>query len=145
MNNKRKEKNAVRSGKKTCLYVGGTYSVIIEMRNFDPAIYDDKIILESEDGSYDQTLEVMKEYVHVEEDRYRFTFTGVRPGKRYTLTYDLGKDSEGNKLGVFTMFKALPIEPRQMDTLKPVEHDLSDEKGDKEWMSEFGLEESRNM
>jgi len=145
MNKERKEKNAARSGKKTCFCVGGTYSVIVEMRNFDPEIYDDKIILKSEDGSYDQTLEVMEEYVHVEEDWYRFTFTGVRPGKRYTLTYELGKDSEGNELGVFTMFKALPIEPKQMDTLKLVEHDLSDEKEDKEWMSEFGLEESRTM
>jgi hypothetical protein len=121
MKKKTSGRNKGMSGKPTRFYTGGTFTVLIEMDDIDPAMHDDEATLESKDGMYKQTLKVAQEGTKIDDTYLRLTFSGVFPDKIYTLTYDLKKDSEGNDLGKMIMFFELPISQDDMDNLDPID------------------------
>jgi hypothetical protein len=115
-------KNIGKSGKLAQYYTGGTFSVIIEIGDLDPAIHDDEATLESSDGEYRQTLPVARDGFRINDKYLRVTFAGVQAGKDYTLTYNLKKDQEGHDLGKIIMFNKRPLESKDMDNLEPIDN-----------------------
>ena|GEM_PF-5154591 len=120
-----------RSGKVNRFYVGGTYSFLIELDDIDPAVNDDEGILESSDGEYKKTLKVSGDGTMIDDTFIHLMFPGVTPGKKYTLTYDLKKDADGNDLGKIVMFHEMLIEQTDLDDPKPAEErDLPEDDDD---------------
>lgn len=90
-----------------------TLKVVVDLADIDPVIEDDEAILESIDGEYKKTLKVAEVAERIDKDHLQLTFKKVIPSKRYTLTYDLKKDSHGNELGKFDIFYSVLIEPKE--------------------------------
>jgi len=93
MSQTRRGKSPARSGKKTSFYVGGTYSLILSIPDLSEH-HTAQLTLSAEDESYRQTIHVAEECVEVGNNRYRFTFTGVIPGRLYTLKYHADAEQE---------------------------------------------------
>lgn len=130
MTSNKEPKKKARSGKVNRFYLGGTYSFLIEIEDIDPAINDDEATLESSDGAYKKTLKVAGDGTKVDASFIHLMFPGVIPGKKYTLTYDMKKDGDGNELGKMVMFDELLIE--QKDLNKPEPDDETDESDENE-------------
>lgn len=122
MTESKKKRTAAVGGRANRFYTGGTYTVLIEMADIDPATNDDEATLEADDGSYKKTVKVADEGVRHDDDFLKLTFTGVIPGKEYTLTYDLKKDADGNELGEVIMFAGMLIDQEDMDNTRPVDY-----------------------
>jgi hypothetical protein len=117
VSDKTDERKKARSGKKNKFFLGGTYTVFIELDDIDAAIHDDEATLESTDDAYKKTVKVAEVGKIINDEFLRITFTGVIPGKKYSFIYDLKKDLEGNELGTITMFYDLVIDYDNMDGL----------------------------
>ncbi len=120
MENYKTKKRKARSGKRNQFYLGGTYYILIEMDDIDPAINDDEATLESSDEKYKKTIKVAEKSEKVDDKYLRLEFSGVIPGKQYSLEYDLNKDNDGNDLGRFIVFHELLIEEEDLDKKRPI-------------------------
>ena len=76
----------------------GTFAVDIEIDPNDPHSADDKVTLESADGSYKQTKGVGDD-TELGDAKLTLRFEGVDHAKRYTLTVDPG--AEGRPYSIF--------------------------------------------
>jgi len=141
MNKKGSERKKARSGKVNRFYNGGTYSFLMELDDIDPAMNDDEATLESTGGEYKKTVKVGREGTKVDDKYMLLMFAGVIPGKRYTLTYDLNQDVEGNDLGEFTLFYDMPIEREDLDNTDPVVRNSEREPDDDDDIPTFDVEE----
>lgn len=139
MTRKKTSKNPARSGRKTKFYAGGTYSIILNMKDFDSDVHDDEITLCSDDDAYKQTIKVAEERVEVEENFYRFTFTGVMPGGRFSLVYEM-KNAKGESVGTFDILKSAVIDRERLDALEALHETPLEEKQEAEDSFEFDTE-----
>jgi len=129
MENYKTKKRMARSGKRNKFYLGGTYYILIELDDIDPATNDDEATLKSSDEKYKKTIKVAEKSKKVDDKYLRLEFSGVIPGKEYTLEYDLNKDGDGNDLGTFIVFHELLIEEEDLDIKQPFtkRQDVSDD------------------
>jgi hypothetical protein len=121
----REGKSPAQSGKKTSFYVGGTYSLILNLPDL-PEQHAALLTLSAEDASYRQTIRVSEERVSVGDDRYRFTFTGVIPDRIYTLTYHTETDQQDSGVE-HDLFIRAQIGTSRMNRLDPHDHPLLEE------------------
>ena len=117
-----------------------TYSITLELDEIDPATNDDEATLKADDDSYEKTLKIAEEGVWVDDDHLRLWFTGVLPGKTYTLTYDLKTDADGNELGSFNVFEELLIRFEDLNTDQLGREDDVEETEGVEFWEAFGVD-----